>query len=696
MYRIHKGKRLSGHRLKTALCGLLVFFALSINGLAEGSLPSYTYNAWDEAVETVPPYRTELVISGKSLGIGDFQAPKDIVVTSDRDIYILDSGNNRLVVLDRQFELKRQIYPMDENGEPLVFGEALGLFVTEDTLLVADKEQKCVYTMDLEGNVLGRIVSPDASLLPPDFDFTPTKVLVNSAGIVHVISSNTYSGAMQYTSEGDFIGFFGSEKVDVTPGMMFDLLWRKVLTKEQQEGMKRYVPATFTNFDVDKNDFIYTVRQTGEEYAQVRMLNPLGVNILPETKFGEKETTYDQDNKIAVSSLIQDVTVDDEGFLSIVDSSRGRIFQYDTNSQMLFAFGAKGNQVGALQQPTAIDNMDGYLLVLDEALNNLSVYALTDFGAAVRQGVRLYNDGQYMACEPYWIQVLQNNAGYQLANIGMGKIYEKRGDYSTAQAYFRLGNDRKNFSNVFKQSRDAGIRQHFPLFMCGLLALILIPVVLSILRGRHKKNEYDLHVSVRAFPFYCIFHPFKAYYEMKVQKKGSFGIACGILIGLFLFRLLYIQFAGFPFNENRPDQLNIFVELLKTVGAFVVWVVCNWAVTTLMSGEGKLTEIWIFSAYALLPYVLTQPLMLLLSNVFTLEESVFMGMFSGIILLWTGVNLLMAIKEVHQYTVAKTIGTACISVASILIVALILTIVYSMFAQLVGFVSMVINEIRLR
>ena len=128
----------------------------------------------------------------------------------------------------------------------------------------------------------------------------------------------------------------------------------------------------------------------------------------------------------------------------------------------------------------------------------------------------------------------------------------------------------------------------------------------------------------------------------------------------------------------------------------MVWILCNWAITTLMDGEGKFKEIWVFSSYALIPYVFALPILTILSNILVLEEGAFLSIAVSIVLIYTLINETMALKEVHQYSLFKTIFTALIAIGTIILVALLITIVYSMFSQLVTFVLTIINESKLK
>jgi hypothetical protein len=57
--------------------------------------------------------------------------------------------------------------------------------------------------------------------------------------------------------------------------------------------------------------------------------------------------------------------------------------------------------------------------------------------------------------------------------------------------------------------------------------------------------------------------------------------------------------------------------------------------------------------------------------------------------------MFIAIREVHQYTLTKTIVTLAVTFAGLVIVVVIVAIVYSVFGQLIGFLSTIWSELTL-
>ena len=183
---------------------------------------------------------------------------------------------------------------------------------------------------------------------------------------------------------------------------------------------------------------------------------------------------------------------------------------------------------------------------------------------------------------------------------------------------------------------------------------------------------------------------------MRQENLHSLGAAGIILAVWFLVSVLSTQLTAFHFNPTADEELNIFVILAKTVGIYALFVLCNWAVATLADGRGKLSEIAAYTAYALLPYIVTKVVLMVLSNVFSLEEAAFYDVIQAVGFMCTAAYLLIALREVHEYSLQTTLLTLGGTFLGMYFVLLIITIVYSMFAQLIGFLVMLYSELRLR
>ena len=674
----------------------------SVGVFADGETSfSYTYDSSGVSQAVPEPYKAYAPISGKkSFGGVQLNDPKDIYVSEKGEIYILDSGNSRIAVLSSSLEFERDIR-LIRNGNRVDLSGAEGIFVSaSDKIYVADKSGAAVYTADNDGNITSVISAPPADKVESGFEFAPTHVLADSAGVVYVISANTYSGALQYDTDGSFLGFFGSNRVEVNLKVIMNRIWRRILSSDAAAGLQRSVPVSFVQFDIDRENFVYTVKSgTGSSGGQVRKINPNSVNILlddegNEAFYGDSETYFDSVSNLDITTSFSDIAVDGEGYITLLDSTRKRLFQYDGSTNLLYAFGGAGNRRGTFVSPVAIDTLGDKIIVLDSGIGGLHIFEPTDFAFNVRAALSLYNKGLYGESEEHWKAILKQDAYYELANIGMGKIRERTGDYAAAMKYYKTGNSRQNYSNAFAARRDEAMRKGFVFLVIGVAAVLLGIVAALTVSERRVINEYNRELSARSYPLYCLKSPFKGYSLLKETKQGS-GVCAAVILCVFTaVGIISTQLTAFHYNPDSGRQFNIFAVLAETLGIFLLFVICNWAVSTLADGKGKFGEIIIFTSYALIPLIITEVMLLVSSNVFSLKEQAFYGIIRSVGLIWTAVHIFVSNKEVHEYSGGKALLVLFGSVFGMYLLILIITVAYSMFAQLLSFISMVISEIR--
>lgn len=101
--------------------------------------------------------------------------------------------------------------------------------------------------------------------------------------------------------------------------------------------------------------------------------------------------------------------------------------------------------------------------------------------------------------------------------------------------------------------------------------------------------------------------PSSELYEMKYYKLWTIWPTVIILLCWFAAEVLSAYSTDFKFNYRNLTEINILYTLGATIGLYLMFVVVNWAVTTLMDGKGKLREIFCATSYALIPGVLRLP-----------------------------------------------------------------------------------------
>ena len=144
---------------------------------------------------------------------------------------------------------------------------------------------------------------------------------------------------------------------------------------------------------------------------------------------------------------------------------------------------------------------------------------------------------------------------------------------------------------------------------------------------------------------------------------------------------------------NYEKIFNIVPFIVRSIVLFTVWVVGNWAVCTLLDGEGTMKKICIYSAYALIPYVAQLYINVILSHVLITDESVFLDIIRITGICWSAVLLFSAIKSVHQYDFPMTCAAILLTIAAMFIMLFLLLLMLALIQQIWIFISTVVTEI---
>lgn len=193
-------------------------------------------------------------------------------------------------------------------------------------------------------------------------------------------------------------------------------------------------------------------------------------------------------------------------------------------------------------------------------------------------------------------------------------------------------------------------------------------------------------------PFRLFFHPVETFNDIKFEKRGSLTLANLMAFIFFLEQMVSFTMMGYLFNPNDVRQFNLLMILAQTVLLLLLWAVCNWSSCTLLEGEGTFRQIWIATCYSLMPMVLGQPVLLLLSHMLSLTEAMFLSAATIVLQGWTLLLLFLGMMVMHQFTVARTVGSVLITVVLLAAVVFLALLSFSIFQQLGAFIGTVTAE----
>ena len=198
------------------------------------------------------------------------------------------------------------------------------------------------------------------------------------------------------------------------------------------------------------------------------------------------------------------------------------------------------------------------------------------------------------------------------------------------------------------------------------------------------------------YALYVITHPFDGFWDLIHEKKGSIAAANTFLIMFLLIRVLKLIATNFQFISAPIQHINVFEEMGSLLLPFIVLCVANWAMTTLFEGKGRFKDIYMGMCYALVPYILIQLPMILVSNMLTYEEGSFYSVFLSISVIWCVFLVFVGLMEIHDYGPGKTFIFLIVTVVGAAVIIFLILVFFSLLSDALSYFVSMYREIVFR
>lgn len=211
-----------------------------------------------------------------------------------------------------------------------------------------------------------------------------------------------------------------------------------------------------------------------------------------------------------------------------------------------------------------------------------------------------------------------------------------------------------------------------------------------------RAEGWKRYLSTLKYGTYVIFHPFDGFWDLSHERRGSLA-AANTFLGLFLLTyVLRLMLTNFQFISAPLQYINIYEQCASLLLPFLVLCVANWGLSTLFDGKGRFKDIYMAMCYALLPYILIQLPLVLISHVISFDEYAYYTVLASISVIWCVALAFVGLMEVHDYSAGKTVVFLIATVFGAMVILFLVLVFFSLLSDAVGYFVSLYREIVFR
>ena len=212
---------------------------------------------------------------------------------------------------------------------------------------------------------------------------------------------------------------------------------------------------------------------------------------------------------------------------------------------------------------------------------------------------------------------------------------------------------------------------------------------LAVQKAGERSAWWKRYTASLRYALYVITHPFDGFWDLVHEKRGTIAAANTFLVLFLLTRVIKLMCTSFQFISAPLQYINVFEQMGSLLLPFLILCLANWAMTTLFDGKGRFKDIYMAMCYALVPYVMIQLPMVLVSNVLTFEEASFYSVLLSISVIWCVFLAFVGLMEVHDYGPGKTFIFLIVTILGASAIIFLILVFFSLLSDAAAyFVSM--------
>ena len=195
---------------------------------------------------------------------------------------------------------------------------------------------------------------------------------------------------------------------------------------------------------------------------------------------------------------------------------------------------------------------------------------------------------------------------------------------------------------------------------------------------------------------YTCTHPFNGFYELRFRRQRNWIIILAIFLMIGLVDILALYHTGIIVSGSVVIGADPLFMMVTAVFPFLVFAVSNWAITSIFDGNGSFSDVLMVMAYAVVPKLVIDLIVIVLSNVIIQPEMFMIQAISTIGMIIFGFLVFCGLCVIHEYSAAKCVVTLFATALAAVLIMFIGIVYVVLMGRMFGMAQSIFAEITRR
>jgi len=208
---------------------------------------------------------------------------------------------------------------------------------------------------------------------------------------------------------------------------------------------------------------------------------------------------------------------------------------------------------------------------------------------------------------------------------------------------------------------------------------------MTAIKNRFASEGFKNYLKTLQYSLYTMRRPLDGFWDLIHEKRGSLAAAHTIVVLFILVQIIYLTQTNFTFINIHMETFSSVFVVLNIVGPLLLFSLANWCLTTLFDGKGRISDIYMGYAYAMVPQLIIRAIITPLTHIVTFDEVMILVLLWYIGEYWFYLLIICAMKQIHDYSFGKAVITTFLSIAAMGIMVFIFLMFFAVVSDGVAY-----------